>query len=46
MALRSSGVTDVDPISLEEPWLERPFPLVEHRAKELQQEYDRLLDFR
>lgn len=43
-ALRISGIFDVDPIHLGEPWSNELFPLVESKMKVLQDEYDHLLD--
>jgi hypothetical protein len=42
-ALRASGSHDLDPIHLQEPWPAELFPLVEHRTKEIQKEFDDLV---
>lgn len=43
-ALRTSGITAVDPIHLGEPWSNRFFELIEAKVSSLQSEYDSLLN--
>jgi hypothetical protein len=42
-AMRSAGVNDRDPVSLNEPWPRDLFDLVKSRTERLQEEYDALV---